>query len=523
MRKSLIGITAVLLAACGLLLSLAPDTLSILVVGGMVIVIALGYALNFLPSASYISGLQTGRRSIAAAQEVQATEIWVALFKLDSLFHHKQLDDLFEKYRTKVEAQRERGEILIDLEEYLNEELLALSTWQGLTLQIPGILTGLGIMGTFTGLIFGISNVGFSTVEAALESITVLLKGIDSAFYTSIAGVILSIIFNIVYRIIWNILLREVGLFLDEYHKQVVPSAEEQLRAKNSNDIKHIIELLERLPKNNGYSLSGGGRSEAQAADMANEHVMMQQIRSALKNQEFTFFLQPKVNLGNRAVVSAEALVRWNHPRLGILTPANFIPIVEKNGYIIRLDQFVWESVCMTLRRWIDDGIRPLPVSINVSKTDIMAMDIPAFFTEMLDKYRIPPRLLDIEIAKNCYIQSPGSTYEVEKELRRMGFKVVLDGFDGDFISLNMLDEIEADSLKLDIRFLDKISYQKLYEYYAQASALNIDISAEGVENAEQVTNLRRAGYTESQGFYFYKPMSIEDFEDILTGKSREL
>lgn len=518
MRKTLIGITAVLLAVSGLLLSLAPDTLSILVVGCMVLVIALGYVLNFLPSVNYIAGFQTGRRSIAAAQEVQTAEIWVALFKLDSLFRQKQLDTLFNSYRLKVETQREKEEILSDLEDFINEDVLALSTWQGLTLQIPGILTGLGILGTFTGLIFGISSVGFSTVEAALESITVLLKGIDTAFYTSIAGVILSIIFNIVYRIVWNILLREEELFVDEYHKLVIPTAEEQLRVKNHRDMSRILELLEQLPKNQGYSMSNSGMNNQQV-DPANEQVMMQQIRAALKNGEMGFQLQPRVNLSNRTIVAAEALVRWNHPKLGVLAPASFIPIVERNGYIIRLDQYIWEQVCVTLRRWIDSGMRPLPVSINVSKTDVLAMDIPAFFTEMLEKYHIPPRLLEIEIAKNCYIQSPEATRETEKALRQMGFKVVLDGFDGDYIALNMLEEIEADSLKLDIRFMRTADYGKLFEIYTQARVLNMEIFAEGVENAEQVTNLRKAGYLESQGYYFYKPMSVNDFESVLANK----
>ena len=176
---------------------------------------------------------------------------------------------------------------------------------------------------------------------------------------------------------------------------------------------------------------------------------------------------------------------------------------------------YIWEAVCQTIRGWIDAGVRPVPISINLSRTDIMAMDLAPFFDGMLKKYRIPPRFLELEIAQNAYRDNPGMVSEVAGALRQMGFKVVMDGFDGDFIAINMLKGVEIDALKLDIRFMKGNALNSFPELFGQAKKLGIDRSVEGIENTEQITNLRKAGCSVGQGYYFYTPMSIEDFEKI--------
>ncbi|MGN1231420.1 MAG: MotA/TolQ/ExbB proton channel family protein, partial [Anaerotignum sp.] len=228
MRKIIVGVAALLLLAGGLLLSLAPDTLSMSILVIMYLLVLLGFILGLMPAISFGTGFKNAKQNIEQTLDVQSTETWIAVFKFDTLFRQKVLDGLFKEYKNKVEQQKEDEEIVSDIEEYISEDILSLRTWQGLVLQIPGTLTGLGILGTFIGLITGISGVGFSSVEAALESISVLLSGIEAAFYTSISGVILSIIFNILNRMIWNSMLREYGLFVDTFHKIVIPSVEEQ-------------------------------------------------------------------------------------------------------------------------------------------------------------------------------------------------------------------------------------------------------------------------------------------------------
>lgn len=514
MKKFIAGTAVVLMVAGGLLLSLAPDTLSMLILLIMCFFVILGFSLGLMPALMYGSGFRTARQNIEQALDVQSTETWIAVFKFDTLFRQKTLDTLFKEYKNIVEQQKEDDEIVSDVEDYISEDVLALRTWQGLVLQIPGTLTGLGILGTFIGLITGISSIGFSSVEAALESIAVLLNGIEAAFYTSISGVILSIIFNILNRIIWNSMLREYGLFLEVFHKIVILPVEDQKRKRQSRDMRSILNRLDRLPKNPGFSLSvDGSGTMGNVPNAANEQILMPQITEGLKRGEFTFYLQPRVDLNTRKFVAAEALVRWNHETLGVLTPSSFVPLLEKNGYITRMDAYIWEAVCKTIRRWIDAGIRPVPVSLNLSKTDILAMDTSGFFEQMLEKYRIPPRALELEIAKNAYTQNPGTTAEVAGDLRRLGFRVIMDGFDGDYISVKMLENVETDALKLDLRFMNGQEENGLQAIFDQARKLNIEMMAEGIENTEQITNLRRAGCTVGQGYYFYKPMSIEEFE----------
>ncbi|MGN0741281.1 MAG: EAL domain-containing protein [Candidatus Fimadaptatus sp.] len=513
MRKRIILIAAALIAAAGVLTALAPDTLSMIILLVMAFALAMGFVLGLLPSMLYAMGFSTARRSIDQALDVQTAEPWYAVFKLDTPFHQKDLDELFRLYRDEAEAQREDGEVVSDIEEWINEEMLGLHTWQGLMTQIPGMLTGLGIIGTFVGLLMGISSIGFSSVETALESVAVLLSGIETAFYTSIAGVILSIMFNIFYRIMWNTLLREYGLFCEYFHRMVVPLAEKQLRTVQQQAMKDIREKLDRLPRYGAPTGVFGGGAPAQNA--GNEQILMPEILSGMKNDEFTFYLQPRVELQSRKIVAAEVLVRWQSEKFGLLSAADFVPVLERNGYITRLDQHIWELVFKTIRQWIDAGARPVPLAINVSKTDILAMDIASYFSSMLERYRVPPRYVQLEISKTSYIQTPLATLEVETALRQLGFKVAIDGFDGDYISLNMLERTNADSLNLNLAYLRQKDQDTLEAIFAQARKLKVDIVALSIESTEQITHLKRAGYLEGQGSYYFRPLSIEEFEEV--------
>lgn len=514
-RKSYVylGVAAAFLAPAGIMFAVAPDTLSTAILGLMCFTLVIGYFAGLMPTIQYVQGFRRCRAKIEESMAIQTTEPWIAVFKTENIFGIRTLDEAFRLYKGAIEEERENDEYLSDIEEYISEEYLALRAWRGLVQQVPGTLTGLGILGTFIGLVLGIGSITFTTIETALASINQLIAGIEMAFFTSICGVILSIIFNMVSQIVWNVMMREYGLFMDSYHKLVIPAVEVQKRKKTSENMKAILERLDRLPKNPGFSLSHGG--SGQSDTFSNEQVLMSQIVTGLQRGEFTFFLQPAVELATRKVVRAEALVRWNHETLGILPPSSFVPVLEKNAYITKLDMYVWEAVCQTIRRWIDAGVRPVPISINLSRTDIMAMDLAPFFEGMLKKYRIPPRFLELEIAQNAYRDNPGMVSEVAGALRQMGFKVVMDGFDGDFIAINMLKGVEIDALKLDIRFMKGNALNSFPELFGQAKKLGIDMSVEGIENTEQITNLRKAGCSVGQGYYFYTPMSIEDFEKI--------
>lgn len=516
MRRLVYSMIIFILIGGIILTAYAPDEVSTVFIVLMEIIVFLGVVFGVFPVIQYYRAFEQGLENIERALEVQTSSTWSVMVQIEDFFHQRTMDELFRDYQEKVQNQRDSGQVLADIEDYVNDDILGMRSWQSVITQIPGTLTGLGILGTFIGLIIGIQGIGFSSVNAALSSVQTLLSGIQVAFYTSIAGVILSLVFNIIYRIAWNAMLHNLGLFVDEFHKNVIPPVEEQLRYRERKEIKQITELLERLPKGGTYSVSNGGAGLPGQGN-GNEQILMPQILQGLKDGEFVFYLQPRYELATRKIVGAEALVRWNHEKLGTVSPAVFIPVLESNGYITKLDQYIWEQVCATIRRWIDSGIRPVPITINVTKTDIMAMDIVEFFNGMLKKYRIPPRQLEIDIAENAYMQAGQTALETEGKLRQSGFKVSLDGFDGNFIALSTIDGLQVDVLKLDLRHYAGNSNQAaLNSLFDQARKLQFTVAAEGIESMEQLGMLRKCGCSEGQGFHLSKPVSVEDFEKML-------
>ncbi len=494
----------------------APDGISTVFIVIMELIIVLGVIFGILPIVQYCRAFENGLENIERALEVQTSSTWSVMLQIEAFFHQRTMDELFREYQKKVQSQRDSGQVLSDIEDYINDDIMAIHSWQNVVQQIPGTLTGLGILGTFIGLIVGIRGIGFSSVNAALSSVQTMLSGIQVAFYTSISGVILSLVFNVIYRISWNVMIRNMGLFTNEFHKNVIPTVEEQLRYRERKEIKQIMELLERLPKNNNFSVSGGGAIQRQGGGN-NEQILMPQILQGLREGQFIFHLQPRFDLNTRKVVGADALVRWKHGKLGMVSPAVFIPLLESNGYITKLDQYIWEQVCATIRVWIDKGLRPVPLSINVSKTDILAMDIVEFFTGMLKKYRIPPQSLEIDIAENAYLESGSAVVETETRLRQNGFRVAVDGFDGDYISLSSIEGMNADCIKFDLRhFTGNQNQNALNGVFEQARKLHLNLTVEGIENMEQMTMLRKCSCTQGQGFYLCKPVSLDEFEKMM-------
>ena len=504
------------------LIVFSPDVISIGFTAVMEAVCVVGVIFGILPVLQYAKAFQNGSDGIDRILDSQAVSVWSGIAQAPVFFQQRTMDRLLSDYREKVRLQQQSGQVLSDIDDYINDDVLAVRSWQNLIHQIPGTLTGLGILGTFVGLIVGLRGIGVNTVNAAISGVQALLNGIQVAFYASIAGVFLSLLFNLLYRIAWNIMLRNMALFSDKFHKHVIPSVEEQLRYREKKDLQQITELLEHLPKDTGFSVSGGGGAGGQQSG-GNEQILMPQILEGLRNGEFFFQLQPKFNLITKKAIGSEVLVRWNHGKLGMVSPAVFIPLLESNGYITKLDQYIWEQVCITLRRWIDRGIRPLPLAINVTKTDVLALDVADFFMNMVKKYRIPSRILEIEIAENAYLQSGSAVIEVEEKLRQAGFRVIVDGFNGDYLALSSIEGMSADTLKLDLRyFAGNQNQASLNAAFDQARKLGLDLAVEGIENMEQLGMLRKCGCSEGQGFFLSKPITLEKFEGLLSGDSKK-
>lgn len=501
------------LVGAGALAVSAPDLLSQIIVGIMTVIVMLSIFIGIFPVIQYSAGFQHAIKNIEKSQETKASMPWLVISEMDHFFNQRLLDRLFDEYKRKAEQERKSGMIVGGIDETINEEEVSLHCWQGVLAQIPGTLTGLGLLGTFIGLIRGINSIEISSVDAALSSIQTLLGSIQMAFYTSISGVILSIVFNIIYKILWNIMVRDMGMFTAQFQRNVIPSAEEQKRYSRKKEMQQIQERLNRLPQNGEFSLSNGNAAGQGSA--GSESVLMPQILAGLQNNEFIFYLQPRYDLNTQQIIGAEALVRWKHTKLGMIAPSVFIPVLENNGYITKLDQYIWNQICVRLRKWIDSGIRPVPISVNISKTDILALDISTVFSDLIRKYRIPPRCIVFDIAQNAYLEAGDVTMEFERQVQEKGFRVVVDGFRGDFFALRSKENPPAaDAYKLDLRFCREP--KNISSAAEQARNLRVSMLAEGIENLEQMSLLRKNGVTEGQGFYLSKSVSVEEFEKLM-------
>lgn len=258
-------------------------------------------------------------------------------------------------------------------------------------------------------------------------------------------------------------------------------------------------------------------------SDMEKEIDIIVAARDALKNEEFTIYLQPQVRITQSKVVGAEALVRWISPERGVISPAEFIPVLEKNGFIGEVDQYVWELVCKTIRSWMDSGIKPVPISINISRIDILSFDVIKFLDELVQKYGIERKNLKIEITESAYADDSGKIIDTIKELRKSGYTLMMDDFGSGYSSLNMLRDVIVDIIKLDMRFLDldNDNIQKgisiLKSVIDMSNEISIPIVIEGVETSQQADFLKDMGVRFAQGYLYYRPMPSEQFEQILS------
>ena len=258
------------------------------------------------------------------------------------------------------------------------------------------------------------------------------------------------------------------------------------------------------------------------------EHLLLKEVPRALFGHEFVFYLQPKCNMSTGKIIGAEALVRWKKPDGTLVPPADFIPVLEKNGFITNLDKYIWEEVCHFLRSLLDRGVRPVPISINVSRIDIYSMNVPTFIGNLLRSYRLDPRLLEIEITESAYTEKMDTINEVVDSLRKRGMSVHMDDFGSGYSSLNMLNDVNIDVLKLDMKFLS-ISENRLGKGVGildavvnMARMMGTKVIVEGVETKEQVDFLLGMGCEYAQGYFFYKPVTSEVFEDLLLKDRRQ-
>ena len=251
------------------------------------------------------------------------------------------------------------------------------------------------------------------------------------------------------------------------------------------------------------------------------EQKIINAMEMAIQNKEFTLYIQPKYDIEKGIIIGAEALVRWISLENGFISPGDFIPVFENNGFVYEVDKFIWEESCRYLRKWLDEGREVHPISVNVSRIDLYTPKLVQHLVNLREKYQLPSQYLELEITESAYTEDPEQIITITRQLREAGFVILMDDFGTGYSSLNMLKDIQIDVLKLDMGFLKSSDYSAkggniLTAILKMAESLKMQTIAEGVETKEQVEFLKSIGCRYVQGFYYSKPLPVGEFEKLI-------
>lgn len=248
------------------------------------------------------------------------------------------------------------------------------------------------------------------------------------------------------------------------------------------------------------------------------EMMIANEMQAALDNEQFLVYLQPKYRLSDDTACGAEALVRWQHPVRGMISPAEFIPVFEGNGFISKVDYYVWEKTCQMLRFWLNQGKQPFPVSVNISRISLYNPQLVSLLLELVERYQIAASLLELEITESAYMSDQDQMQDTIHALRTAGFTILMDDFGSGYSSLNTLKTIEVDILKIDMKFLPTgMELERgeiiLASVIRMANWIGMSVIVEGVETRRQRDFIEAAGCNCVQGYYYSKPISREEYE----------
>lgn len=254
--------------------------------------------------------------------------------------------------------------------------------------------------------------------------------------------------------------------------------------------------------------------------EMLKTNEIERDMNKALLNNDFKMYLQPKYRLADGKLCGAEVLCRWQHPKKGIIPPMDFIPLFEKNGFILKLDEYMWEEACKTIKDWIDEGRYPVPLSVNISRYHIKHNDLESVLTSLINRYGLSSDLLTLEITESLFLDKPEELNRVLAGLHKLGFKLEVDDFGAGFSSLNLIRNISVDTIKIDKDFLDsEIASEKgkivVNHTIDMAKDLQLQVIAEGVETREHVDFLKNSRCDIAQGYYFARPMPLSEFNKL--------
>ena len=250
---------------------------------------------------------------------------------------------------------------------------------------------------------------------------------------------------------------------------------------------------------------------------------------AAIRERQFIVVFQPKYDIqsGSPVMVSAEALVRWDHPTLGMVSPGDFVPLFEENGLVQQLDTYVWRETCHRIARWKERFAVSVPVSVNVSRVDMYDPHLPEALVGLLEDDGLTTDDLLLEITESAYTQDADQMITMVRGLRDLGFKVEMDDFGTGYSSLSMISNLPIDALKIDMQFVSSAFEEggdtRLIEIILDiADYLNVPVIAEGVETKAQMLALRDLGCDRAQGYYFSKPLPAGLFEELLVQEGNQ-
>lgn len=243
----------------------------------------------------------------------------------------------------------------------------------------------------------------------------------------------------------------------------------------------------------------------------------------ALANREFQVYLQPKISTSEEVLGGAEALVRWIHPTEGFIPPNRFIPIFEKNGFILKLDDYMLEEIAKVQAAWLAEGRKLVPISVNVSRAHFTREDLAEHICAIVDKYQVPHNVIELELTESAFFDDKKVLLNTVQKLRAAGFPVSMDDFGAGYSSLNSLKELQLDVLKIDADFFRGVDVEErglliVSEVIDLAKKLNMKIVAEGIESREQVEFLTEQECDLIQGYFYAKPMPVAEFAEKYSG-----
>ncbi len=252
---------------------------------------------------------------------------------------------------------------------------------------------------------------------------------------------------------------------------------------------------------------------------------LLNDLGRALEQREFEVYYQPKYDIQTEqpTLSSAEALVRWRHPELGLIPPAEFIPLFEHSGQISDLDHYVWEEAARQTAAWRDRYGKALPVSVNLSRVDVFDPELIARLDEIVERHKLSYSDLKLEVTESAYTENADQLIKVIERLRSKGYQIEMDDFGSGYSSLNMLSSTPVDIIKMDIAFIRNIEHSekdlRLVELIVDiARYLDVPVIAEGVETKTQLDLLRKTGCNLVQGYYFSRPLPADEFEQKVLG-----